>query len=81
MLTKVLSDSLDYKREYGDTPLDLLVRRIATVEKNSEYSNKYMTIFRHMWLPWTNLISAEMVSSTVIYVSFSLYPAWGNADL
>lgn len=35
ILTKELGDSSDYKREYGDTPFGLLVRKIAKLDHNS----------------------------------------------
>ncbi len=35
ILTKELGDSSDYKREYGDTPFGLLVRKIAKLDHDS----------------------------------------------
>lgn len=35
ILTQELSDSNDYKREYGDTPFGLLVRKIAKLDHDS----------------------------------------------
>jgi type I restriction enzyme R subunit len=35
MLTQELGDSNDYKREYGDTPFGLLVRKIAKLDHDS----------------------------------------------
>ena len=38
ILTQELGNSEDYKREYGDTPFGLLIRRIAKLDHNSAMS-------------------------------------------